>query len=257
MAVLSIGDAGRDVYAYDEGVDPPMSLVGAGAIGDALVLMAGNALRPQSPGGGGSVGDVSRNGASIDNRIARWHGTNAEVQNSVVTINDSGDISGVNDLTLLGLLVSGSGPTTLTTVVGLLKHEAIDPDIAGSGLSVASGVLSVDAHAPASHTIASHDTNATGAELNTLRGGGNADALHSHTAGSLGGSGTIDTIAKWTGAATLGDSLITESGSVVSVGGDAVVSGKLGINTAAAANVMLDVLVTGVPAVLLYFGKIT
>jgi len=38
-----------------------------------------------------------------------------------------------------------------------------------------------DARTPLSHSIASHDTDATGAELDTLTNGSNADSLHSHS----------------------------------------------------------------------------
>lgn len=53
-----------------------------------------------------------------------------------------------------------------------------------------------DAHHPQSHTAASHsDQGATGAELETLTDGSNADALHSHAAGG----GTADDIETLTG----------------------------------------------------------
>jgi hypothetical protein len=74
-------------------------------------------------------------------------------------------------------ITAGSSSTVLTTAAGLLRHQAIDPAIAGAGLTATTGVLSVDAHTIASHS----DTTATGAELNTLTGAGNADALHVHT----------------------------------------------------------------------------
>ena len=90
------------------------------------------------------------------------------------------------NMVLPGILTAGSASTVIVTPAGLLRHQAIDPDIAGSGLSIASGVLSVDAHAPAAHTIASHsDTTGTGAELDTLTDGSDASALHVHTIVSL------------------------------------------------------------------------
>ncbi|KKK50234.1 hypothetical protein LCGC14_3127060, partial [marine sediment metagenome] len=44
-------------------------------------------------------------------------------------------------------------------------------------------------------------------------------------AGALGGSGTAGTIAKWSAAATLTDSIITESGTDVTIAGDLIVTG--------------------------------
>ena len=44
-------------------------------------------------------------------------------------------------------------------------------------ITVAGGVWSID---DGSHTIVSHDTTATGAQLNTLVGAGDADSLHTH-----------------------------------------------------------------------------
>ena len=117
--ILSYGDAGRDVGAYDTATDSPMTLVGEGAVGDAMVITSGTNVRPQTPGSGGSVGDVSREGVTIDNRIARWHGTGAEVQSSVVSINDDGDISGY------GTLTGGDLNTQLVDTDGLLRILAI------------------------------------------------------------------------------------------------------------------------------------
>ena len=117
--ILSVGDGGREVATYDTATDGPMSLVGEGASGDALVIQSGDQVRPQTPGGGGSVGDVSREGVTVDNRIARWHGAGSEVQSSVVSINDDGDISGY------GTLTGGTLGTQLVDTDGLLRILAI------------------------------------------------------------------------------------------------------------------------------------
>lgn len=108
MSILSVGAAGQGVFQYPD-ADAPMTLVGEGSIGDALVIQPGSQVRPQAPGGGGSLGDVSRNGASIDNRLARWHGSNAEIQNSVSSLDDSGNLSGINNVTMDGDLIITGG----------------------------------------------------------------------------------------------------------------------------------------------------
>lgn len=135
-------------------------------------------------------------------------------------------------VTSAGILEAGSATTVLTTSVGLLRHQAIDPSIAGSGLSVSSGVLSVDAHAPAAHTIASHsDTGATGAELETLTNGNNADSLHTHAVGGApvdwATPGTIGSGTPNTGAfTTLSSSGLATLNSVVITNGLTVSDGR-------------------------------
>ena len=75
------------------------------------------------------------------------------------------------------------------------------------------GIAAVGA-APTAHTIASHsDTTGTGAELNTLTGGGDADALHGHTeALSTASDVTITGVVsgellKWSGTAWINQTL--------------------------------------------------
>jgi hypothetical protein len=65
-----------------------------------------------------------------------------------------------------------------------------------------------DARPPAAHTVASHsDTTATGAELDTLTDGSNADALHVHA-----GSGFDE------------DTILVSAGAVLTSGGNVLVS---------------------------------
>jgi len=56
-------------------------------------------------------GDVARNGSSADERLARWHGTTATIQNSVVGLTDAGDMTGVRSFT------TGGGTVTLNNHV--------------------------------------------------------------------------------------------------------------------------------------------
>jgi len=51
-------------------------------------------------------GDVSRSGATFDERLARWDGTTATIQNSIVALNDAGDMSGVRGFAADGGTVS-------------------------------------------------------------------------------------------------------------------------------------------------------
>lgn len=188
MAVLSINDAGPDVYDYDDAATGPMSLFGEGAVGDALVIQASSVVRPQTPGGGGSLGDVSRFGATLDNRIARWHGTGPETQNSTVILDDSGNMSQIATLSA-DTFQAGSGPTTLNNAVGEILLVAMEQD--GASLN----------------------------EALVWNGSEWAPGGVMPVGGAVGGSGAIGTLPKWTAAQALGNSLVSESGSTVSIAG--------------------------------------
>ena len=87
--------------------------------------------------------------------------------------------------TAVGTSVTAPNLDTLTDASNadaLHTHTGTGVSLAHSDLS---GVTS-DQHHPQLHSIASHnDTTATGAELDTLTDGSNADALHDHTAASV------------------------------------------------------------------------
>ncbi|KKN08737.1 hypothetical protein LCGC14_1053740, partial [marine sediment metagenome] len=96
-----------------------------------------------------------------------------EAGTPLITIADTSNTFAQNS-TFSGTITAGSGPVVLTTAAGLLRHQAIDQAIAGTGLSVAAGVLSTD----------------------------------------LTGSGTLNKVPLWTpDGNTLGDSALTQSGS--------------------------------------------
>jgi hypothetical protein len=90
--------------------------------------------------------------------------------------------------TPVGAAVTAANLDTLTDTSNadaLHSHSGTSVSLAHSDLS---GVTS-DQHHPQLHSIASHnDTTATGAELETLTDGSNADALHTHDGSAL----TID-----------------------------------------------------------------
>ncbi len=79
-------------------------------------------------GGGGGGGDVSGPGAATDNRAVRWDGaTGTAVQDSPVTIGDTGDVSGVGALSMSGnLTVTGTvdGRDVSTDGAALDAHTA-------------------------------------------------------------------------------------------------------------------------------------
>jgi hypothetical protein len=76
-------------------------------------------------------------------------------------------------ISMVDITDSGSGKITFANLESTISHDNI------------AGVSSDDHHAQ-SHTVASHsDTTATGAELETLTDGSDADALHVHSGASL------------------------------------------------------------------------
>jgi len=71
-------------------------------------------------GSSGSVGDVTGPASASDNRIARFDGTTGKlIQNSAVTIDDSGNVSGVGTLSASGLATLSAGALVQGLTVGL------------------------------------------------------------------------------------------------------------------------------------------
>src|SRR5690606_19425092 len=90
--------------------------------GDALVVVGGAPeWQPIAGGGGGIVGP----GASTDNAIARWNGSQGiAIQNSGVIIDDSDNVSGVYSMTLQAGAPVRTGSTNGDTV--LLQAYDVD-----------------------------------------------------------------------------------------------------------------------------------
>jgi hypothetical protein len=162
-------------YAWDDSDNIWQTMSGSGAIPDAT-----------SASGGGVKGKVtfdSDKGLVVSSGVA-------EVDIDEVTLDFSGgaiEVTGVPSLfeiagTPVGATVTAANLDTVTdgsNADALHVHTGTGVSLSHSDLS---GVTS-DQHHPQLHTIASHsDTTATGAELETLTDGSNADALHSHTA---------------------------------------------------------------------------
>lgn len=106
------------------------------------------------------------------------------------------------DTTLSGGTHSGTNTGDQTSIVGITGTKA------QFDTAVTDGNVQYVGDAPTAHTVASHsDTTATGAELETLTDGSNADALHTHAAGggdvSATGTPLITEFARWTDGTTI------------------------------------------------------
>ena len=96
-------------------------------------------------GGGGGTGDVVGPASATDNAVARFNGTGGKtIQNSVVTIGDTGNVAGIANLDFSGILTGGSGPTTITDSAGKILSAALNtvqPAQGGTGItSLGTGV---------------------------------------------------------------------------------------------------------------------
>ena len=69
--------------------------------------------------GGGGTGDVTGPVSSTDNAIVRWDGTAGDtIQNSTVTISDTGAVSGVRSIAMLYSNGVSAGTLTVEIVNG-------------------------------------------------------------------------------------------------------------------------------------------
>lgn len=182
-AQVSVG-SWTNFSAYDTAERGPFQVIGEGTTGHVPYIADGiGNVRFGLPGmgGGTGVGDVSRNGTTHDHRIVRWDGTNPNVEDSVVTIDDSGNVSGY------GTLQGGASNIQLTTANGYLRLAAIDTTggVNGDVIQMVGGV-------PTWETISG--------------------------AGLIGGSGTTNRITKFTSGTAIGDSQLFDDGTTVQIG---------------------------------------
>lgn len=103
------------------------------------LTQGGVAFRTTSGGGGGGSGDVVGPASATDNAVARFNLTTGKlIQNSVVTIGDTGNMAGVANLTFTGVLTGGSAPTTITDSAGKILSAALNtvqPAQGGTGIT--------------------------------------------------------------------------------------------------------------------------
>ena len=99
-----------------------------------------------------ATGNVVGPGASTDNAIARWDGAGgATIQDSLVIVDDTGNVSGVADLTLSGTVdgrdVAADGVILDAHVADIANPHAtnlaqvllVDPDTAGTNIGLSNG----------------------------------------------------------------------------------------------------------------------
>ncbi len=96
-----------------------------------------NGLTNATPVLNSDSGAVGSPGSSTDNALVRWDGTDAStIQNSAVTVNDSGDVDGVrnlnvdgdlqlNDIAALAVLVTDANKIVATSAVTLTEFDRL------------------------------------------------------------------------------------------------------------------------------------
>lgn len=155
------------------------------------------------------TGDVVGPGSATDNAVARFDLTTGKlIQNSVVIIGDTGAVTGVAALTMTGVLIAGSGPTTITNaagqVLGAAFADAVQDLFAqvtwGSAGAESSNIIEVPATLQdiAGNTLAVATT-----EIEVLVSDSATDAEPSATA-TIAAAGTpVGTLLSGTGTATI------------------------------------------------------
>lgn len=148
------------------------------SVGDVLQVATASPLSFEfgPGGGGGGSGDVVGPASAGDNRIARFDGTTGKlIQNSAVTIDDAGNVSGVGSLTLgtaLAVNYGGTGATTAAAARAALGL-AIGSDVqaysvtyvtAASTFAVDNSIIRADGTGRGTQT-SSVDVNDSGALL--------------------------------------------------------------------------------------------
>jgi len=145
-----IGSIGPLMFDQDEQVtDPDLDYDGVAAPDQAGLATSGQLRVVQAPTAaehvlrqddlGTLVGDVVGPASSTDEAVARFDGTTGKkLQNSLVVIDDSGNITGVVDLTATGDLELSTGKALIVNSIQVVSdQEAAVADATGAGDVVA------------------------------------------------------------------------------------------------------------------------
>jgi hypothetical protein len=181
-------------------------------------------------GDGQGTGDVVGASSSTDNALARYDGTTGKlIQNSVVIVDDTGSITGVNALTAQSLTVNnnatlGSSNTDIIDVRGRISSD-LDPetnnakDIGTNGRNWRDGFFGRTLHTvniEVSGTTSFDGQQGTSGQVLTSQGTGNTPTWTTPT------TGTVTSVATGTG---LTGGTITTSGTI-SLANTAVTAGS-------------------------------
>ena len=140
-ADIAFGGGGSALTVQDIDGTPTVSDVSIIRFSNGSVTDdGGGQVTVATGGGGGGGGDVSGPGSSTDNAITRFDSTSGKIiQNSGVTIDDSNNIAGLNNVTGADAnLVSGTAGTSGNLVEWDANGDAVD---SGSATSDFQGVL--------------------------------------------------------------------------------------------------------------------
>lgn len=227
--VMFIGSHAHQML-YDDAEFAPIRLEGEP---DGRILKSTGGVGQFQPASVASDPDiVTVDGAFVDNAVPRFQGSGpaAVIEGTGVLIDDS------DNITIPGIINAGSTPIDITTAAGYLRVSALNPgagvlgdviqhdgvDWVAQPISLAGSVdisddtnLAVDAPIVLTDDTLSHaDSGATPGTYRSVT----VDAKGHVTAGTnpanpIDGTGTANTVAKWTDSDSLGNSRITDTGS--------------------------------------------
>lgn len=156
-----------------------------------------------SSGGGSGTGDVTGPASSTDNALVRFGGTTGKlIQNSVVTLSDTGDMAGIVNATMSGELtasnavLSTSGSTVALNITQSGSGTYLNINNIGSGNFIVvdtnkfvldnSGNLTVLGNLTIGGTVDGRDIATDGAKLDGIEAGADVtDAANVTAAGAL------------------------------------------------------------------------
>jgi hypothetical protein len=162
-------------------------------------------------GGGSGTGDVTGGSSSTDNALARYDGTTGKlIQNSLVIIDDTGSVTGVNALTAESLVINNNATlgfsNTDTLDVRARISSDLDPetnnakDIGSSGRNWRDAFFGRTLHTvnlELTGTTSFDGAQGTSGQVLTSAGTGNTPTWTTPTTGtvtSVGGTGTVNGI---------------------------------------------------------------
>ncbi len=249
--------------AYDNSSTPEITLDatrGALTIRDASTPIGANLLEVQNNGGATTYLAVTASGLTVTGTATISSNVNSSggaLQTGGTTrVDNTGNLANIGNLTLSGAISGGtsySGSGNINTTAGVIQTNSttridnsgnltnIAAITASGSATLQGGSLTLGTNAQAGSVVINDGSSNTGTlqvaalgqnTVYTLPDPGAGTATICLTSGNCSGvgggvttpGGTTNTVPKFTGSQTLGDSIITDNGSTVTIGGTLAVN---------------------------------